>query len=156
MEVYIWLGIAIISVLVEISTAGLAAIWFAPAALLSMLLAIFNVPVSVQIPVFIIVSGLLMLIFYKKIKENIDKVSEKTNIDALIGKEGIAEEDILPRGIGRVKVNSMSWSAYINNDSQPVSKGEVVEIIAIDGVKLLVQRSKTESNQEYAQQKITQ
>ena len=156
MEVYIWLGIAIISVLVEISTAGLAAIWFAPAALLSMLLAIFNVPVSVQIPVFIIVSGLLMLIFYKKIKENIDKVSEKTNIDALIGKEGVAEEDILPRSIGRVKVNGMSWSAYINNDSQPVSKGEVVEIIAIDGVKLLVQRSKTESNQEYAQQKITQ
>ncbi|MBQ8758746.1 MAG: hypothetical protein IJZ20_03540, partial [Clostridia bacterium] len=76
MEIYIWLGIAIISVLVEISTAGLTAIWFAPAALLSMLLAIFNVPVSVQIPVFIIVSGLLMLIFYKKIKENIEKVSE--------------------------------------------------------------------------------
>ncbi|MBQ7399406.1 MAG: NfeD family protein [Clostridia bacterium] len=145
MEIYIWLGIAIISVLVEISTAGLAAIWFAPAALLSMLLAIFNVPVSVQIPVFIIVSGLLMLIFYKKIKENIEKVSEKTNIDALIGKEGVAEEDILPRSIGRVKVGGISWAAYIRNDSLPVKKGEFVKIIAIDGVKLEVEKIETKA-----------
>lgn len=148
MEIYIWLAIAIISVLVEISTAGLAAIWFAPAALLSMLLAIFNVPVSVQIPVFVVVSGLLMLIFYKKIKENIDKESEKTNIDALIGKEGIAEEDILPRSVGRVKVGGISWSAYISVDAQPIMKGEYVKVLAIDGVKLRVEKPDIKEKEE--------
>ena len=76
METYIWLAIAIISVIVEVTTSGLAAIWFAPAALLSMVLAIFKVPISVQIPVFVIVSAVLMLLFYKKVKDNIDKKSE--------------------------------------------------------------------------------
>ena len=151
MEVYIWLGIAVVSILVEISTAGLAAIWFAPAALLSMVLAIFDAPVSAQIPAFIIASGLLMLLFYKKIRDNIEKKSEKTNIDALIGKEGIAEEDILPRSIGRVKVSGMSWSAYINADSKPISKGEVVKILAIDGVKLHVEKFEAQNKQEITQ-----
>ncbi len=154
MEVYIWLGIAIVSVIAEMSTAGLAAIWFAPAALISMVLAILKVPVSVQIPVFIIVSGLLMLLFYKKIKDNIDKKSEKTNLDAIIGKEGVAEEDIPQRGLGRVKIGGISWSAYIKNDSEPIKKGEYVKVLAIDGVKLLVERLTVES-QEHETQTIS-
>jgi len=140
METYIWLAIAVISVIIEVTTSGLAAIWFAPAALISMVLAIFKVPVSVQIPVFIIVSGLLMLLFYKKIKDNIDKKTEKTNIDALIGKEAVAEENIFPRSVGRVKVGGISWSAYIKADTKPVMKGEYVKILAIDGVKLEVEK----------------
>ncbi len=156
MEAYIWLGIAIISVIVEVSTSGLAAIWFAPSALLSMLLAIFKVPVSVQIPVFVIVSGLLMLLFYKKIKDNIDKESEKTNIDALIGKEGVAEEDILPRSIGRVKVGGISWSAYISSDAPAVKKGEYVKVLSIDGVKLAVERLEDTHANENTRQKISQ
>ncbi len=154
MEVYIWLGIAIVSVIAEMATAGLAAIWFAPAALISMVLAILKVPVSVQIPVFIIVSGLLMLLFYKKIKDNIDKKSEKTNLDAIIGKEGVAEEDIPQRGLGRVKIGGISWSAYIKNDSEPIKKGEYVKVLAIDGVKLLVERLTVES-QEHETQTIS-
>ena len=145
MDTYIWLGIAIISVIAEISTAGLTAIWFAPAALLSMVLSLFGIPVSVQIPTFIIVSGLLMLLFYGKIRDNIEKKSEKTNIDALIGKEAIAEEDISARQPGRVKVGGISWAAYIRNDSLPVKKGEFVKIIAIDGVKLEVEKIETEA-----------
>lgn len=140
METYIWLGIAVISVIVEISTSGLAAIWFAPAALISMVLAILKLPVMVQISVFVIVSGILMLLFYKKLKDNIDQKAEKTNLDAIIGKEGVAEQDIPNRGIGRIKVGGISWSAYISNDAQPVSKGDYVKVLGIDGVKLLVEK----------------
>lgn len=140
MEIYIWLAIAVISVIAEISTAGLAAIWFAPAALISMVLAILKLPVSVQISTFIIASGLLMLLFYKKIRDNIERKSEKTNLDALIGKEAVAEEDIPLRGTGRVKVGGISWSAYVKNNSQPVKAGEYVRILSIDGVKLEVEK----------------
>ena len=145
MDTYIWLGIAIISVIAEITTAGLAAIWFAPAALLSMILSLFGTPISVQIPVFIIVSGLLMLLFYKKIKDNIDKKSEKTNLDALIGKEALVEEDIPIRQTGRVKVGGISWAAYTKNCSYPIKKGDYVKIISIDGVKLEVETLVTET-----------
>lgn len=148
LETYIWLAIAVISVIVEVTTSGLAAIWFAPAALLSMVLAIFKVPISVQIPVFVIVSAVLMLLFYKKVKDNIDKKSEKTNIDALIGKEAVAEEDLLPRSVGRVKVGGISWSAYISADAQPVMKGEYVKVLAIDGVKLRVEKLDIKEKEE--------
>ncbi|MBQ8758564.1 MAG: NfeD family protein, partial [Clostridia bacterium] len=57
----------------------------------------------------------------------------------------IAEEDILPRSIGRVKVGGISWAAYIRNDSLPVKKGEFVKIIAIDGVKLEVEKIETKA-----------
>ena len=140
METYIWLAIAIVSVFVEVMTTGLAAIWFAPAAFISMLLAIFGAPISVQIPAFVVISGFLMLLFYKKIRDNINKSSKKTNIDALIGKEAVAEDDLLPKSTGRVKVGGISWSAYINSDSQPVMKGEYVRILSVNGVKLEVEK----------------
>ena len=87
MEIYIWLGIAIASLILEVATSGLATIWFVPSALVSMVLALFKVPVSIQIASFIVLSALMIVLFYKKLKENIEKKSEKTNIDALIGKE---------------------------------------------------------------------
>lgn len=148
MEAYIWLGIAIISVIVEITTTGLMAIWFAPAALLSMILSLFGAPVSVQIPVFVVVSGLLLLLFYKKIKENIDKKSEKTNLDALIGKEALVEEDIPERETGRVKVGGISWAAHTKSGHAAIKKGEYVRIVAIDGVKLEVEALEAKPQQD--------
>ena len=144
METYIWLGIALVSVLVEMATAGLAAIWFAPAAIISMVLAICGLPLSVQISVFIVASGLFMLLFYKKLRDNIENKTEKTNLDAIIGKEGIAEEDIMPRGTGRIKVGGISWSAYTDKNALPITKGDYVKILAIDGVKLLVEKQADE------------
>lgn len=144
MEAYIWLGIAIVSLIIEVATSGLATIWFVPSALISMVLAFLNIPVAVQIAVFIVLSVLMIILFYRKLKENIEKKSEKTNIDALIGKEAVAEEDISFRSMGRVKVGGMSWSAYIEKDSETINKGDFVKILSIDGVKLRVEKVKTE------------
>lgn len=144
MEAYIWLGIAIVSLIIEVATSGLATIWFVPSALISMVLAFMNIPVAVQIAVFIVLSVLMIILFYRKLKENIEKKSEKTNIDALIGKEAVAEEDISFRSMGRVKVGGMSWSAYIEKDSETINKGDFVKILSIDGVKLRIEKVKTE------------
>ncbi|MBE6680968.1 MAG: NfeD family protein [Ruminococcaceae bacterium] len=141
MEVYIWIGIAVVSLIVEVATSGLTTIWFIPPALISMVLALLHVPVAIQIAAFVILSALMILLFYKKLKENIEKKSEKTNIDALIGKEAIAEQDITYRSMGRVKVGGMSWSAYIEKDAQTISKGDFVKILSIDGVKLKVEKA---------------
>ena len=148
MEIYIWLGIAIASLILEVATSGLATIWFVPSALVSMVLALFKVPVSIQIASFIVLSALMIVLFYKKLKENIEKKSEKTNIYALIGKEAVAEEDISYRSMGRVKVGGMSWSAYIEKDSAEISKGDFVKILSIDGVKLKVEKLKAEETVE--------
>ena len=141
MNTYIWLAIMIASIVVEVTTAGLVAVWFAAAAFVSMVLSIMGTHVGVQISAFIALSVLLIILFYKKLKDNIAQQSEKTNVDALIGKEGIAEEDIEEMNNGRVKVNGMSWSAYISKGAPVIKKGERVKILSIDGVKLLCEKA---------------
>ena len=140
MNTYIWLGIMIVSIIVEVATPSLVAIWFAPAALISMILSFFNIHVAIQIAVFVAVSAVLMLLFYKKLKDNLDSKIEKTNLDAIIGKVGVCEEDIGEMNPGRVKVGGMSWSAFTENGAV-INKGEKIRVISIEGVKLLCEKA---------------
>lgn len=140
MEIYTWLAILVVSLVVEALTATLTAVWFVPSAAICMILAAFSVPVYVQICVFIIASGLFMLLFYKKLRDHIFKKSEKTNLDAVISSEAIVEEDIFPHKTGRVKIGGISWSAIISNNSEPLYKDEICKVIRIEGVKVLVEK----------------
>ncbi len=144
---WIWLAVVVLSVVFEASTSTLIAIWFAPSAILCIILAVLGVPLPVQITVFVVLSGLLMILFYRKLKTHIASKSEKTNLDAIIGKTGIVEEDIKPDFPGRVKVNSISWSAYVKDDGEEIKKGEKVKILSINGVKLLCEKEKQQSQQ---------
>ena len=134
--VYIWLLVIAASVLTEASTSSLIAIWFAPAALVSAILAALNVPVYIQVLVFVVLSSIFMLLFYKKLKDNILKKSEKTNLDAIIGKNAVVEEEFSNLKVGRVKVGGISWSA-VSESEESFSKGDIVTIKEISGVKLI-------------------
>lgn len=149
MEIYAWLIVFALTIFLESSTNALIAIWFAPSAIVCMLLSLFNVHIGAQISVFIILSVILMLLFYKKLRDNIAAKSEKTNLDALIGKTAVVEEDIEPLGVGRVKVGGISWSAYIAPDAQTVTKGEYVIIKEINGVKLLCEKIENPAEKSY-------
>ena len=59
-EVIVWLGIMILMLVIEVATLGLTTIWFAGGALVATLLALLDVPILVQIIVFLIVSGILV------------------------------------------------------------------------------------------------
>ncbi len=56
-----------------------------------------------------------------------------TGTEGMLGKIGVAESDLSPRGT--VFVNGEIWSAVA---SSPVSKGERVEVVAIDGLTIQV------------------
>lgn len=47
------------------------------------------------------------------------------------------EEDILPMQVGQVKLNGQMWSA-VCRENETVSRGSLVEVKAIEGVKLIV------------------
>ena len=51
---YVWIAILVTAVVVEAATSDFVAIWFFPAALISLILSLFDVPVWLQILVFII------------------------------------------------------------------------------------------------------
>ncbi len=134
-----WLILLIVAIAIEALTLGLTSIWFAGGALVAILAAVINLPVAVQIIVFVLVS-LVLLIFTRPIAvKYFNKNRVRTNVESLVGKQAIviSEIDNL-QGIGQVTVNGQEWSARSMDDKVHFQVGEVVRIVAINGVKLVV------------------
>ena len=64
---------------------------------------------------------------------------EKTNIDAIIGKNGIVLQSLTPGVKGVVKVDSEEWRARAE---ESIEKGEVIVVTAISGITLNVEKFK--------------
>lgn len=139
-SVWIWLAVAVACGLIEAATAGLATIWFAIGALLSMIVGFMGGGIGLQVAVFLI-SSLALLIFTRPIAVKYLKVgTEKTNADRLIGEIGLVTESIDNiEGRGRVKVLGQSWAA-VAQDDQHIPLDTEVEIVEINGVKLTVKQ----------------
>lgn len=137
-----WLAAAIIFAVVEGLTMGLATIWFAAGALAALVSALLGAGLWVQIALFFAVSLLLIVfargIFVKKLGTG----REKTNVSALIGKEGSVIKGIPPYGAGLVKAGGQEWTAVTESGEVAVKCGEIVEIVGIEGVKLIVRPRK--------------
>lgn len=133
----IWLVIFIVLVIIELITINLVTIWFAIAAVFTLLVDIITRNTMLEIIVFIVSSFLLLLLTKPLIKKIKVKKVEATNLDMVINKIGIVTEDINQDKIGKVKVLGKRWSAY---SSTEIKKDERVKILSIDGVKLKVEK----------------
>lgn len=133
-----WLIAAGIFFIIEIATVGFLIFWLGIGALLAMVTSFLTDNLIIQTAVFVISSAILIPLT----KPFIDKISRKgaipTNSYSLINKKGIVLTDIDPiKGTGLVKVNGETWSAKTENESS-ILKDTEVEVLAIDGVKLIV------------------
>jgi len=67
-------------------------------------------------------------------------VSEaKTNIDAIIGRQGIVLKNIAKNVDGLVKVGNEQWRARAEED---IKKGEEIVVTSVSGVTLIVEKTK--------------
>jgi membrane-bound serine protease (ClpP class) len=64
------------------------------------------------------------------------KLPVATGREALMGREGVAISDLAPQGT--VRVNDEDWTAIA--EFQPISAGETVEVIGVEGIMLQVHR----------------
>ena len=64
-------------------------------------------------------------------------VKYNTNLQGIISQKGIVVQDIEPYEVGVVKLNGEEWSA-ISKDKVKIKKGSIVEVVQIEGVKLIV------------------
>lgn len=137
---YVWLGIAVVLAIIEVSTTQLVSLWFViGAAATAVCSATFlKGHLLWQIVIFILVSAITLVLtrpLVKKLKTN-EHVS--TNSDRNIGKIGLVISEIDPEnGTGQVKVGSEKWSAKTVDDSK-IAQGENVKVVGIEGVKLIV------------------
>lgn len=137
-----WLVVLIITIVVEVATLGLTSIWFAGGALVAVIAAALHAPLAVQVVLFLLVS-LLLLFFTRPIAvKYFNKDRIRTNVESLIGRQAIviSEIDNL-QGIGQVTVGGQEWSARSHDDNLKLPVGAVVDIVAINGVKLIVREN---------------
>ncbi len=143
--IIIWAIAIILAVIIEISTEGLTSIWFALAALISLILAVLQVSPIIQLIVFVAASILFILLSRPIVKKFMNKEIVRTNADKIVQMVGVVTKSILPNEIGEVKVNSELWRA-ISFDSEVINEGDKVIINSFSGNKLLV--SKIENSKE--------
>ncbi len=134
-----WLIAFMVLLVLEIATLGLTTIWFAGGALVAMLLALFQLPVWLQIVAFLAVSGLLLAFTRPLAMKYLNKSRVRTNVDSLIGMDAIVEETIENlEGKGSIKLNGLTWTARSSKEGQVIQKGTVVTVLAVEGVKAIV------------------
>ena len=143
-EVFIWLGLMVLFLITEASTAALVSVWFAAGALAAIIIAALGLPVWLQILVFLAVSGLVLLLAKPLIERAVNQKTVKTNADRLIGALATVVVDISAlTATGQVDVAGQRWSAS-TQDNEIIPIGTVVKIKEIQGVKLIVEKIKEE------------
>ena len=115
----------------------LTTVWFVVSGIIAMILSIFIDNPQIEFAIFVL-GGVILLVTTRPYLITKLRVKEsKTNLDRVIGMEGIVTEDITRYKTGEVKVDGKRWTAISNDD---ISVGEVVDIIKIEGVKLRVRK----------------
>ena len=140
--IWIWLTVMVLALVCEACTTALVSIWFVPPAIISMVLAIIEVDVWVQVVVFFVVSIASIALFHSLFKKKLANSRKKaTNTDILIGEKAVVTEDIDNlRAVGCVKINGQLWSALADDENEKIESGDIVEILAIKGVKLVCRK----------------
>lgn len=132
-----WLIVAVIFGVGELMTTSLTLVWFSIGALVVMLLSIFIESILWQVIVFAAISIILLVIATKYLVNRDKDVKYDTNLQGIISKKAVVIEDIEPYKTGLVKINGEEWTA-ISDEETTIKKGTIVEITAIEGVKLIV------------------
>lgn len=133
-----WLIAAGIFFVIEIATVGFLVFWLGIGALLAMITSFITDSIIAQTVVFVVSSCILIPLTKPLADKFVGKKTVPTNSYSLINKHGIVTVDINPiEATGQVKVNGEIWSASTEDDST-ISKGTEVEVIRIEGVKLIV------------------
>lgn len=133
---YQWLIVIIVLVLIEVLTINLTTIWFIISGIVAMILSFFIDDVTIQIAVFTILGVILLLLTRPILLKYMKKSTTATNLDRIIGMEGIVTEKIT-KTTGEVKVDGKRWTAYAD---KVIDVNTMVKVLKINGVKIKVRK----------------
>lgn len=144
-DTILWLVALVLFIVIEIATMGLTTIWFAGGALVAVIAAGLSVPFVLQVVLFFAVSLVLLYFTRPMAMKYFNKDRIRTNAESLVGKQAIVISEINnSQGIGQVTVGGMEWSARTTENDVQLPVGSVVNIVAINGVKLIVEERREE------------
>lgn len=137
---WLWVIVILVAVLIEVVTLGnLVSIWFAVGAAAAWLVQGVGGEFTLQVIAFISVSILAVLAIRPLAASYLRGNVIATNTDRLIGRQVTLDKGITYEMWGEVKFNGLTYAA-ISADNRDIETGERVEIVAIEGAKLIVRK----------------
>ncbi|MCC0681504.1 NfeD family protein [Clostridioides sp. ES-S-0005-03] len=135
----IWLIVAVLFGIAEMLTPSLTLIWFSVGAVILIFLSTFIKSIFLQVLIFAVISIAMLVVATKKIVKKDKTYKSNTNLQAMISKKGVVTEEISPNQTGLVVVEHETWTA-ISIDDEKIDQGSTVEVLKIEGVKLVVKK----------------
>ena len=125
---------------------ALTTVWFAGGAIAAFLMSLAHASVNAQLTVFAVVSFALLIFTRPWAVKHVNRRAVKTNADSLVGKQARVTSEINNSlQTGSAVVNGQEWTARANKDGEIYPADTLVEIRAIQGVKLIVQKAQEET-----------
>lgn len=134
---WIWGAIIIITVVIELFSADIDAIWFSAGALVALVLSFFDVHIAIQLSAFVVVTAVLLFTVGRLAKKALMTKNISKNSDSLIGKEILILETVNEFEKGSGVINDIVWTVVCQAGIS-IEKGKHAVIVAIDGNKLVV------------------
>ena len=142
METILWLALIVIFIIVEISTVGLTAIWFAGGALVALFVQLFGLNIYWQIIIFIIVSAILLTVTRPWALKYFKPRLVKTNYESVVGENVCLTETVdNMKGTGTAVYKGQEWTVRAYEAGRIYEAGTIVAVKEIRGVTLYVVES---------------
>ena len=138
---WVWIAVLVASVVIEFLTDQFVSIWFAPAAIVAVIMDFCGARIAWQVLVFLVLA-LAGVILIRRFLVKTSVISRtKTNIEAIVGSKCVVIEKIDNyAGCGQAKIGGQIWSARSAAEDEIIDVGDVVNIVAIEGVKLICKK----------------
>ena len=134
----LWVALAAVFMATELATVALVSLWFVIGSLAALAASLLGVAVWLQVLIFALVSGGMLVLLRPFLRRYVDPYKIRTNVDALIGRNGIVTESIDNlKAHGALKLDGLVWTAR-SETGAAIPAGSVVVVRAVEGVKLIV------------------
>jgi membrane protein implicated in regulation of membrane protease activity len=138
----IWLAVGMGFIILEILSPTFFMVFFGISAFITSIVSLFDLDIIPQLFIFVILSIITLFVFRPFAKKHLiaDSDDTKTNVNALVGKEALVTERIVPsKNEGRVKITGDSWIAVATTEEE-IAEGEKVIITEVEGAKVFIKR----------------
>lgn len=136
-----WIALIVIAIITEASTDQLISIWFVPGSIVAIILDFFNINILWQV-LSVLLFATAGIVFAKTLLNKIMPTKIiKTNVEAIIGEKCIVTEKVDNyAGCGQVKIKGQIWSARSVDENETFDEGDILHVVAIEGVKVICKK----------------
>ena len=146
--IWIWLGVFVLTVILEASTQDFVSIWFAVGALVAIAIS-YSAPFWVELIVFVVISAMALIFTRPLVKKLMDRTVRKTNSDEFVGKRVKVEKEITKYDGGLVKLNGIVYSAILmEEEEETIPLDSIVEVVSLKGNHVVVKLIEKNESEE--------